>query len=370
MKKRRLVIASVLKPINDTRMFEKLGVSLSQNPSYEVHIIGYPAPDFTPPDSIIFHSLKPFKRVSWARLMASLKVALQVLKVKPELLIVTTHELLIVNFPNRILFGVKIVYDVQENYYRNILHSGSFPTLIRWPVAMWVRLKESILAPGISWFFLAEKGYEKELSFIGKRFTVLENKALGATLFANEKIKSDQKIRLLFSGTISESTGVFQAIKLAMELHQKNSSVELTIIGFCALEKVREEVRAAVANLDFIHLVGIDKLVPHREILMAIASSDFGIIYYPTSPHTVNSIPTKLYEYLTYRLPILLQNHEPWIQLCSPYEAAIDIDFNHLDPEQILSKMVNGKFYTSTPHDVTWDTEAPKLLQVVSSLLA
>ncbi len=38
IKKRRIVLASVLKPVNDPRMFEKMGQSLSHH--YEVHIIG------------------------------------------------------------------------------------------------------------------------------------------------------------------------------------------------------------------------------------------------------------------------------------------------------------------------------------------
>ncbi len=36
MKKRRIVLASILKPIDDTRMFEKLGTSLSTIKDYEV----------------------------------------------------------------------------------------------------------------------------------------------------------------------------------------------------------------------------------------------------------------------------------------------------------------------------------------------
>ena len=38
VKKRRIVLASVLKPVNDSRMFEKMGQSLA--PYYEVHIMG------------------------------------------------------------------------------------------------------------------------------------------------------------------------------------------------------------------------------------------------------------------------------------------------------------------------------------------
>jgi len=42
MKKQRIVLASVLKPVDDTRMFEKIGKSLSRNPDYEIFIIRYP----------------------------------------------------------------------------------------------------------------------------------------------------------------------------------------------------------------------------------------------------------------------------------------------------------------------------------------
>ena len=43
MKKQRIVLASVLKPVDDTRMFEKIGKSLSDNPDFEIFIIGYPS---------------------------------------------------------------------------------------------------------------------------------------------------------------------------------------------------------------------------------------------------------------------------------------------------------------------------------------
>ena len=40
--KRRIVIASILKPVDDTRMMEKIGMSLQQT-GYDVTVVGYPA---------------------------------------------------------------------------------------------------------------------------------------------------------------------------------------------------------------------------------------------------------------------------------------------------------------------------------------
>ncbi len=41
MEQPKLVIASVLKPVTDTRMYEKIGRSIGQTKKYEVNIIGF-----------------------------------------------------------------------------------------------------------------------------------------------------------------------------------------------------------------------------------------------------------------------------------------------------------------------------------------
>ena len=176
MKKRRIVLASILKPVNDTRMFEKIGVSLVQSGQYEVNIIGYPTESAISDPNVHFHPLPKFKRLSFARFTARLKVLKFIIKVKPELLIVTTHELLEVAILIRIFFGTKIIYDIQENYWRNILYTDAFPKIIRPLIASFVRLKEWATSPFFSRFLLAEKCYAYELGFLKNKFVVIENK--------------------------------------------------------------------------------------------------------------------------------------------------------------------------------------------------
>jgi hypothetical protein len=67
MKKQRIVLASVLKPVDDTRMFEKLGKSLSDNPNYEIFILGYPSKQPPTNPKIIFLPHPNFVRLSMKR---------------------------------------------------------------------------------------------------------------------------------------------------------------------------------------------------------------------------------------------------------------------------------------------------------------
>ncbi len=366
MKKRRIVIASLLKPIDDTRMFEKMGVTLSDSGDYEVFILGYPSKVKPAYPNIHFSPLPPFARISFGRLLAPLRIALKIREVRPDMLIVNTHELLIVALLNRIFFGTRIIYDIQENYFRNILYSEAFPQLLRPLLALWVRAKEKITASLFHWFFLAEKGYQNEFKFLKNRYTIIENKAMPPAGLKRTVRPGDG--RLLFSGTLAESTGVFEAINLAIELNQLEPSIRLKIIGYCAKSELLNKIKLAIAAHNFITLTGGDQLVPHQEIVKSISNSDFGIIYYPHSPHTENSIPTKLYEYLSYQLPIIIQDKPAWKELISPCQAGISIDFQKLKASDLLEKMQTGMFYPRPAEDTTWDSEAIKLLEVLKTI--
>ncbi len=368
MKKQRIVLASVLKPIDDTRMFEKLGKSLSNHPNYEIFIIGFPSKHPPNESKITFLPHPSFVRLSLKRALIPVTVLRKVYEVKPDVLIVNTHELLIVSVLIRIFFGSKVIYDIQENYWRNILWTDTFPSFLKPLLAIWVRGKEVMLSRFIHLFFLAEKGFEKELKFFGNKYVILENKSILPKGFTRTKSKGT--IKLLFSGTISESTGVFQAIHLATSLHQLDQSVRLHIIGYCSLSTTLKAVRYAIQDKPFITLMGGDALVPHHEIITQLTSADFGIIYYPVSPHIESRIPTKLYEYLSAQLPLLIQNYTPWIMLCEPFQAAIPIDFNAFDTPALLQKMKQSKFYPIAPTDVEWTSEEKKLLHIMNKILA
>jgi glycosyltransferase involved in cell wall biosynthesis len=366
--RKRIILASVLKPVDDTRMFEKMAISLADSGAYEVTIIGHPSVQKRDYPNIHFIALKNFKRLSLGRLLAPLQVLKETLQVKPEALIINTHELLIVAILNRILFGAKICYDIQENYFRNLLHTSAFPPILKTLLAYWVRLKEKLLVPFFHWSFLAEKGYEKEMHFFGKKYTVIENKVVVPKAFSR-KPKDDSFTTLLFSGTLAESTGVFQAIDLAKKLHGEEVKIRLKIIGYCAQPATQQKIQGVIKGCSYIDLIGGAYLVPHAQILKEIEAADFGIIYYPPSAHTENAMPTKLYEYAGYRLPILLQNHTPWVAFCSPFQGAIPIDFEHVEPAGILQKMNSSSLYTTPPKNVTWENESEKLLLAIASLL-
>jgi glycosyltransferase involved in cell wall biosynthesis len=368
IKKRRIVIASVLKPVNDPRMFEKMALTLAHQ--YEVHIFGTEAKADLKEESVFFHPLLSFGRISVSRLLAPFRLLRKIVALKPSVLIICTHELLWMVLLAKVLVPCRVIYDIRENYFRNILYTNAFPPLLRVFVALYVRCKEWITALFIDRFFLAEAGYARELSFIDDKNTVvIENKLKKIELPRETKWSADGNIHLLFSGTLAHTTGVFTAIDIARNLHAVDARTRLHIVGFSPMHSVRQEIRRAISEHTFIEFANHTQPIPHIEILRAIQKADVGIIAYPPNRSTVNTIPTKLYEYLGYSLPIILIDHPVWTKMCQPYPAAVTFDPANMNFPALLEALTSIRFY-QIPADIAfWETEERKLSQSIAEVV-
>ena len=346
-------------------MFEKMGQTLANTGRYEVHIVGFPGGPTTEYPNIKLHPSRYFPRISLERFRIPIRVFRTLLALSPDVIIVTTHELLLISVLFRVFRKAVVFYDIQENYFRNILFLPTFPRLLRPALALWVRGWEKLLTLFVRRVFVSDEGYISELPFIRRKAVVLQNMVKRAAILPRTG-DSRRGRALLFSGTLAESTGVFTAIHVATVLHEHDPTVRLTLIGYCAHGETLRRIQEAIQGRDYIRLVGGDRLVPHDAIMEAIAQADFGLIAYPPNPSIRNTIPTKLFEYLGAQLPILLINHPPWMQFCDPYRAALVFDPRHIHPEDMLHRMRNTDFYTRIPgEEVFWESEGSRLIEEV-----
>lgn len=341
-------------------MFEKIGVTLADSGLYDVIIIGYPAHPVPIHTSIQVISLPLFGRISLKRFLIPWIVFKHINQVKPELLIINTPELLFVGALSRVFFRRKVVYDIRENYYRNVRFTPTFHALIRPLLAGMIRTVEIVTSPLVSCFFLAEKGYVQELRFV-KRPLVLPNKlpASIATRFARKHTGGYSK--LVFSGTLAASTGVFEAIQLCKKLQAVDPSFSLTIIGYCALPEVLSKIKNEISNVSFITLIGGDKLVPHTWVLDEVCKADVGVIIYPSNPSTQSSIPTKLYEYLALQLPVLIQHNAESHQLVEACNAGIILPESP-DYSALAEELKNKRFTPAVNDSLFWESEGQKII--------
>ncbi len=370
MEKTKVVIASILKPIDDTRMYEKFGLSLGQTNEYEINIIGFASKNLPVNGSINFHPLGPFQRMSFKRFWAPLSVWRKIVKLKPHILIANTHEILIVTFLYRILFGGKIIYDIRENYSKNLRKQKVYQPIVRSVLAVWIRFKEHLLSPFFHAHIVAERIYFQELPFLKKKAVLLENKYQGIDeVGMNPNGSKSQGHKLLYSGTIAKGYGVFEAIDIAKALHEINPQISLTIIGYCASKPDLLLLKEKIHDIDFIDLKGGDHLVPHHEILGEIKKADFGLILNQPNIASDRKLPTRLFEYTANHLPILCINNPYWIEFLDQFNAGLSIDPSQFNSSVLLQNMQQQTFYTHGDTSISnWKSEEPKFLQLIASL--
>jgi glycosyltransferase involved in cell wall biosynthesis len=363
----KLVIASVLKPVTDTRMYEKIGCSIGQTKKYEVNIIGFYRKNLPDDLNIKFHPIFNFPRLNFSRVFCGIKYFFKLMELKPRCIICSTHELLIPSVIYASFGSVKIIYDVQENYFRNILYTDAFPYGIRYPIALWVRFKEYLTRPFVYKYLLAEKCYKDELLFTQNKNIIIENKAVIKESDYKQEVRRNLNIiQLIYTGTIASTTGIFECINLVKSLHNIDSSIKLKIVGYCPQKHTLIELQKSIENYDYIELIGGSDLVEHETIIHHIKTADFGLIYYPPNEANDSSIPTKLYEYLAHQLPIILDSKKIFTSITQPYPASINIDYSNYNPGKIINSMRSQNFYQTAPKsEVLWASEELKLLSIL-----
>ena len=366
--KPRIVIASVLKPVDDPRALARMANSLSQANKYDLHIIGFKTKKVPTVEGITFHPIHDFPRLSFKRTLASIKFLRKLIQLKPQLVIVNTHEYLIVSSINRILFGTPTLYDVQENYFRNLWYTNTFPIGIKHLLAIYVRSKEWLTKPFVDHYLLAERGYDHELRFHRPNFTIIENKYAG---LANNisKNKPSSTLQLIITGTLAEHYGLFEAIQFVKNI-SNHTPVHLTLVGYCPKKAVLNRLLSTINGDSRFSLVGGAEWVPHDTLIKYIHSSDAAIIAYPVHPATENCLPTKVFEYLALQIPFFITPHPYWLRYCEAYKAAIPVDFHQTDQSEAVKCLQKGVFYPKgAPKEVFWPSEGSKLLQVVHQIL-
>ncbi|MBG8554628.1 glycosyltransferase [Hymenobacter guriensis] len=373
---RTILLASVLKPLDDTRMYEKFGRTLARLPQVQVHAAGRQAPPPMGPANLHTHNLLAGTRLSWARLRAQARYWHLLRRLRPELVVVHAPELL----PLTLLWhwlgrGRRFVYDVQENFALNIRTQHVYPAVVRGLLAAAVRGLETLAAAAAEKVILAEKSYADELPFATPaRTLVLENKYQppGPELPRPTPVhlSPNQPLELLYSGTISELNGVLAAVEFARALRQVWPGSRLTIIGFCQHPALLPRLQVLAAESGgAVELVGGAEPVPHMRIIEAIRRSHLGLLPYQEHPSFWRCVPTKLFEYMAHALPVLVPRNPLWQQFIAPHQAGLAVDFADTSSAavaQMKRDLVRHGFYLQgVPAEVFWHSEEQKLLALL-----
>lgn len=370
MSQRVIAISSLLKPVYDTRMHDKIALSLAKTNKYAIKIIGFPSKKKINNTNITYTQVKPFKRLSIGRWLTPWKILGFYIKVKPELILTNSIDLLIVSILYKILFGCKVVYDIEEDYRLTFLHRRKLNILVKYLLAYSLRIKETVSAHFIDHFLLAEKIYEKNLPFISKRYTILENKSLLEPIKRIETTEVvSKKLTFSYTGTINAFYGLQDVIKFAECIRE--TSHQIHICGVCRNPNDYYKITEYAKYNSNIFLFISSNPVDFKDIEQVIIRSDIGLMPYKIDPAVQYKIPTKFYDYLALNKPFISSINPYWEEILGHIPFYQSLNFDELTLEKVQKTAFNSfrNPISLDSHLFRWETQETALQRTISSLI-
>jgi len=364
----KVAIISTLKPTTEVRMYKRFAKTLAKTNKYEINIIGL-AQKNTPEveNNIKHHPLINREKGTISRIKSWITIKKYLSEIGPKIIIITAPDQLIAIALFKKKQSVKVVYDIQEDYWKNIIYQRIYPFPINLFLGTAVRVLEFLSASFINHYILAEKIYEKDLSFVRKKFTILENKVV---FDVNVKSKKKSINTIIFTGVISTYSGIESVMALYVKIKAFIPNVQLSIVGYAPLKHHVKYLKEFAERDEKISLIGIDHFVDHDTILSEIKNANIGIVAYENNKALKGKIPTKLYEYTYCGLPYLIDKASYLIADAEQIGGAILIDFIHPDLNLIsnLFLKTNEMSTISVDHPSSWKHEELKFIKLIDDL--
>jgi glycogen synthase len=365
---KKILIASVLKPVDDVRHYKKLALSLAKANKYQIIILGKGTEKNSQNSSIHFIPTGNFNRLNLLRrLFVQVKFIQQVILKNPDLIIITTIELLPISAVLKFIYRYELIYDVQEIYSHNVKYQNEYAPISKLIFLPVIKIFETFHFM-VDHFILAERSYLS--MFINKilKTTVLENKTTIDTSISHPiKWQFNEPLRLLFSGSISDYSGIQLALKIFNDILVIHNNTKLVVIGCCQDIKLMKLLKQTSYKNNKIELIIDSNPINHDLILDQISQAHLGIIAYTPNKTNQDRIPTKLYEYAAYGLPFIIHNHPVWRAKCKEINSGFTCDITKIDAELILKRLDSYEPIASTP--AIWEQEEQQLLKVINSLI-
>lgn len=371
MTKPKILIASVLKPLKDTRAYYRLGLSLRETNKYAINIIGFSTKKEEEEENLKLTPLYTQSRTSWKRWLSHFTFFKILFQEKPQLCIIGTWELLPAVSLAKTFLGFKVIYDVQENYIWNIKYNQTLPPLSKFFAIQTIRMVEYFSRRYVEHYIFSEHCYISEKRRL-RPFSVLENRFYGDLQPAHPvRFAPEQSLNLLISGTITEVYGIMEAMIWFIEVQKQYPSLSLKVIGHCPIKKYKGELMAMAKNKPGLFLEIEDTPVSYERVLDAYQHADVILMPYYQIPSIKDKIPSKLYEALALGKVCLISPNTFWESLVYPYPAGFSVDFDDLD--QALSsfeKVFQQTFFQNPPQkEVLWAYQEDKFLKLITDTL-
>lgn len=189
----------------------------------------------------------------------------------------------------------------------------------------------------------------------------------------------EKKYDIIYSGLISKNRGVLEIIKSVEEVKKIVPSIKALFLGGFNSIVFENLFWSTIKQLKLQNTIDYHSYINHNEIVDLYRQSKIGICTLHPAKHFIYSIPIKIFEYMTFGLPVISSNFGYILKYIIESNSGIPVD--PLNPKEIsraIEKLLtdkklynkfseNGIIAIKTKYN--WKTEETKLLNIYNNLL-
>ena len=349
----------------DTRIFKKECVSLKKK--YDtVYLLVADGNNNEKHNNIDIIDVGSYKNRLYRIIVAPIKIYIRALKLRAQIYHYHDFELAIVSLLLKIS-GKKVIYDVHEDLPNDILYKPWINKNIRNTLSYFVNILE---------LFIAKKmdAIITPTDYIAKRFRVVNNKTITIKNFPiliniNKQKRIEGDYICYVSSNFIEVRGIKELI-YAME----NIKTKLFLVG-------------NMPNTDYINNLKKEPgwkrvkefgLIKQEEVFKIIENSICGInLCYPTKTY-MNAIPTKIFEYMMFGIPVISSNLPIEKEIIEGNNCGLCVNpFSSEEIEGAINFIINNRTeaermgcngISAIKNRYSWEKEELKLFDIYSNI--
>lgn len=284
-------------------------------------------------------------------------------------------ELILVGILLRIL-GKKVIYDIHEDHPLNIQSRYWLHLWLRNPVSWLFKQLENFSARYFNYLVLAEPQIAERFESINNNTVTVQNFPLldEFSISENKVTWENRSDAVIYSGGIDIYYGIREMVE-AIEFVQRKLDALLVLAGRFSPESLKRKIQ----NLPGWKNVEYKGFLSRKNLSRLFKLVKAGLVLMHPEPRIQVSYPTKLFEYMSASIPVIVSDFPLWREIVDYAECGLLV--NPLDPHEIASSIIyllenseeagamGKRGRRAVEEKYNWSNEEKKLLSLYENIL-
>lgn len=355
----------------DTRIFHKECRTLEQA-GHDVILIAPADWEEKVVDGIRVIGLPRIAR-RYQRVLLWRQIVQEVKKLAPDVVHLHVPELLLIA---PYLRPAKLIYDCEESYAEATMLKTWIPRPLRYPLSVVVALLEPAMAKWTDVIVVTADGHVDRFRKAGRPIITIYNFPL-LNYFDLAPCTGDGRT-IIHLGCQTKARGSMIMTKAMRIVVEELPNAKLLLVGPFDDSRGEIEVRQLLSAYSMEKAIVLTGEVPYTDVPKWLIQADVGLIALQDTEKFKTCIPTKLFEYMSCRIPVVASDLPPAEQFMGglncgflvkpddPREYAEAIVYLLSHPAEARHMGENGR--KAVEERYNWESEAAKLVELYEKL--